>query len=413
MTMLILYAKALAILESGSSFPTLVRLPCKIILPIDPGMKIEKERLQLQDLQLAPHQGGGGSVQVLQTRRHFQLNSLQYSYLDVLRNAGSIESLVQFYLGQGWLVSFRELHALLQFLVQEGILLNPSFRAYFTNATVEDVSLKNLSEAITALKYQGTLPKDLPFFRSLDPQLSAYLLQKADFVQVPAHMRITQAGARDRDLYILLKGQATIYRVLDEKRRQLMSALEAGSIFGERGFLLNQARSADVISTMPCELLRVRHLPEFDQLIKSEKAQSLQHRFWVLQALHSSAFFKDLPTDSLDSLIFSGRLCQAPQNQVLFHEGQTGNTCYVLIQGNVVVSQKGKNINVLGQGSTFGEISLLMSGGKRTATVTTQRDSVLLEIQQQNFYQVLAQNLILAKEIEKLAAQRLQNDSQR
>ncbi|MNL37937.1 hypothetical protein D3C87_1601150 [compost metagenome] len=54
-----------------------------------------------------------------------------------------------------------------------------------------------------------------------------------------------------------------------------------------------------------------------------------------------------------------------------------------------------------------------MSGGVRTATVTTQKESVLLEISQSHFYQVLAQNLILAKKIEELALQRLHKDSQR
>ncbi len=230
---------------------------------------------------------------------------------------------------------------------------------------------------------------------------------------MPAQTRLTQTGARDRDLFVLLRGQASIYRVLDEKRRQMVAVLGAGSIFGERGFLLNQPRSADVITGTACEVLRVRHLPEFDQLIKSERAQSLQHRFWVLQALQSSLFFKDLPSDSLDNLIFTGRLCQAPANHILMAEGQPGNTCYIVIQGSVVISQRGKNINVLGQGSTFGEISLLMSGGQRTATATTQQDSIFLEIHQNDFYRVLAQNLILAKEIEGLAAQRLENDAKR
>jgi CRP-like cAMP-binding protein len=157
----------------------------------------------------------------------------------------------------------------------------------------------------------------------------------------------------------------------------------------------------------------VPHLAEFDQLIKSDKAQSLQHRFWVLQALSSSAFFKDLPNDSLDSLIFSGKLVQAKVGQLLFAEGQAGNTCYVVVQGSLIVSQHGKNINVMNQGACFGEISLLASGGKRTATISAQQDTILLEINQQNFYKVLAHNLILAKEIEELAAQRLQKDAER
>jgi len=382
-----------------------------LLLPISPGMKIEKEPLQLRALQLHPLGSGGGDVMVLENRQTFRLNSLQYSYLDVLKNSASIESLVQFYLGQGWLVSFRELYGLLHFLVQENILLNPTFRHYFLKSSGEEVSFKNSS--FENRLHSSVSARDLPFFRSLDPQLAAYLLQKAEIFSVPAQARLTQSGTRDRDLFILLKGQAAIYRVLDEKRRQMVSVLGAGSIFGERGFLLNMPRSADIITTLPSEVLRVRHLPEFDQLIKSEKAQSLQHRFWVLQALQSSAFFKDLPTDSLDSLIFTGRLCQAPAHQRLFAEGQPGNTCYVVIQGSIVISQRGRNINVLGQGSTLGEISLLMSGGQRTATATTQQDSVLLEIHQNDFYRVLSQNLLLAKEIETLAAQRLAQDAKR
>lgn len=375
-------------------------------------MKIEKEKVQLQELQLLPA-NQGGTLSVLATRRNYQLNGLQYSYLDVLKTGGSIEGLVQFFLGQGWLVSFRELFTLLQFLVRENILLNSSFREYFAQSEIQPIAFKNSSFEKGHPGAQGIQPENLPFFRTLDPQLAHFLLQKAEAYQVMAQVRLTQSGKSDRDLYILLSGEAAIYRVLDEKRRQMISVLGAGSIFGERGFLLNQSRSADVITTKPSNILRIRHLPEFDQLIKSDKAQSLQHRFWVLQALQSSPFFRDLPTDSLDNLIFTGRLCQAPAHHVLFQEGQAGNTCYILIQGNALVSQGGRNINVLNQGSCFGEISLLMSGGLRTATVTTQQDSILLEIHQNDFYRVLGQNLFLAKEIESLAAQRLANDAAR
>ncbi|MBV2169967.1 MAG: cyclic nucleotide-binding domain-containing protein [Bdellovibrio sp.] len=373
-------------------------------------MKIEKEKVQLQALQLSPN-ADGGTLTLLESRKSYRLNRLHFSYLDILRNAGSIEGLVQFFLGQGWLVSFRELYNLLQFLVAENIVQNPSFKSYFLDQPNQEVHFHN-----AALEKGATLSlkaQDLPFFRSLEPALAAYLLQKAERLNAPPQARITQAGKKERDLYILLKGQAAIYRVLDEKRRQRIATLGPGAIFGETGFLLNLPRTADVITTQASEILRVPHLPEFDSLIKSDKAQSLQHRFWVLQALASSPFFKDLPNESLDSLIFTGKLCQAPAHQVLFQEGQPGNTCYILIQGNVVVSQKGKNINVLAQGSCFGEISLLVSGGQRTATITTQQNSILLEIHQNDFYRVLSQNIFLAKDIESLAAQRLENDANR
>lgn len=375
-------------------------------------MKIEREKIQLQAFQLSPS-SEGGTLTLLASRKSYRLTGLQYSYMDILRNSGTIEGLVHFFLGQGWLVSFRELFNLLQFLISENILLNPSFQEYFLRTSpqelpVQATNFEKKSDISINLKTQ-----DLPFFRSLEPQLAGYLLQKTDRIQVPANMALIRSGQKDRDLFLILKGQAAVYRILDEKKRQLLSLLGPGSIFGEVGFLLNQARSADVITRVPSEILRVHHLPEFDHFIKTERAQTLQQRFWVLQALHSSPFFKDLPSESLDGLIFSGRVCHLPANQILFREGQIGNTCYIIVQGNVVISQNGKNINTQGQGTCFGEISLLVSQGHRTATVVSQQETLLLEIHQNDFYRVLSQNLILAKEIETLAAQRLENDAKR
>ncbi|WP_413581154.1 cyclic nucleotide-binding domain-containing protein [Bdellovibrio sp. HCB288] len=372
-------------------------------------MKIEREVIQLKPIKTLKH-AQGGTVTLPSGLGSFELNALQFSYLEVLKNGVSIEGLVQFFLGQGWLVSFRELYSLIQFLVHERLITNQNIIDYFKKVNSDDSPLVFSSIDVMNGKQIKPDPATLPFFRSLEPHLANYLLQKAEVFSVPPNIRITHSGQSSRDLFVLLKGQASIYKVLSETRRQLVATLGSGALFGERGFLLNQPRNADVITSTASEILRVHHLPEYDNLIKSDKAQALQHRFWVMQALLSSPFFKDIPTDSLDALIFTGRLVQAPANQALFHEGQAGNTCYIVIQGSVVISQKGSAINVLNQGTCFGEISLLVSGGVRTATVTTQRDTVLLEIEQNAFYKMLAQNLILAKVIETLAASRLARD---
>ena len=329
-------------------------------------MKIEKEKLQLKPFTLSPN-AQGGIVTLSGRRDSFQLTALQYSYLDVLRKDQSIESMVHFYLGQGWLVNFRELHSLVQFLVTERVIINPSIIDYFKRAQSDDVPMVFSSiSAMTGTSVQVD-PAQLPFFRSLDPALARHLLKGAEKFNVPAQIRLTHAGQNDRDLFIILKGQASIYKVISEHRRQMVATLNEGSLFGERGFLLNQPRNADIITTAPSEVLRVKHLAEFDQLIKTDKAASLQHRFWVMSALLSSSLFKELPTDSLDALAFAGKLVQAPANQVLFQEGQPGNTCYILIQGSAVVAKGGQQINVLNQGACFGEISLLARSEEHTS----------------------------------------------
>ncbi|MGE5086012.1 MAG: cyclic nucleotide-binding domain-containing protein [Bacillota bacterium] len=376
-------------------------------------MKIEKEKIQLKPLTTTAH-SHGGTIHLPSGLGTFELTPLQFSYLQVLKSdTTSIEDLVHFYLGQGWLVSFRELFALIQFLVAEHLILNTSIIEYFKKCNSDEApfvfsSLENIKGSLVKAN-----PGDLPFFRSLEPRLAQHLLQHTEKFSVPANIRLTHSGTSSRDMFVLLKGAASIYKVVSESRRQLVATLGAGTLFGERGFLLNQPRNADVITTAPSEVLRIRHLPEFDQLIKSDKAQSLQHRFWVMQALLSSPFFKDLPTDSLDSLIFTGKLCQTAPHQVLFQEGQPGNTCYIIVQGSVVISQNRQTINVLNQGACFGEISLLVSGGVRTASAIAQRECILLEIHQNDFYKMLSQNLFLAKEIETLAMKRLANDQQR
>lgn len=372
-------------------------------------MKIEREVIQLKPLKTLKTLQGG-TLFLPSGLGSFELNALQFSYLEVLKTGVSIEGLVQFFLGQGWLVSFRELYSLMQFLSHERLISNQNIIDYFKKVNSEDAPIVFSSLDVMTGNQVKPDPSALPFFRSLEPKLAQHLLQKSEVFTVPANIRITYSGQTSRDLFVLLKGQASIYKVISPTRRQLVATLGTGALFGERGFLLNHPRNADVITNGPSEVLRVHHLPEFDTLIKSDKAQALQHRFWVMQALLSSPVFKDIPTDSLDALIFTGRLVQAPANQVLFREGQTGNTCYIVIQGSAVVSKQGQNINVMNQGTCFGEISLLVSGGVRTATVTTQRDTVLLEIEQNAFYKMLAQNLVLAKLIETLAADRIARD---
>jgi CRP-like cAMP-binding protein len=367
-------------------------------------VKIEKEIIQLKPYDLLPA-SQGGQLTLRHSGRQFQVNANQYSMLEALRsNSMSLESLVQFYLGQGWLVSFRELHALVHFLIQENAFVDPSFAAYF---------LHHENAPLLAAKKTVPVSRELPFLRSLDPNLADHFIKNSQVLKLKAQTRIVAQQERSRDLYIVLAGQLGIYKSQAPNQRERTAILGAGALFGERGFLLGQARSADVIALTDCEVLKIPFLSEYDQLIRTDKAQSLQHRFWVLQALASSDFFSSLPSDSHDALIFSGRLVQSPAYQVLFREGQAGNACYIIVQGSAVVSKNGQNINILNQGACFGEISLLMSGGVRTATVTTQTDSILLEINQNHFYTVLAQNLVLAKKIEELALQRLSKDASR
>lgn len=69
-------------------------------------------------------------------------------------------------------------------------------------------------------------------------------------------------------------------------------------------------------------------------------------------------------------------------------EGRVGYEFYVIIDGKAKVSRNGKEINVLGPGDSFGELSLL-DRAPRNATVTADTDIDALILGQREFSALL------------------------
>jgi CRP/FNR family cyclic AMP-dependent transcriptional regulator len=67
---------------------------------------------------------------------------------------------------------------------------------------------------------------------------------------------------------------------------------------------------------------------------------------------------------------------ELPEGQTVAREGERGKEFLVLADGIADVESGGEIVNTLGPGDFFGEISLV-TGGPRTATVTTRSPSTL------------------------------------
>ena len=89
------------------------------------------------------------------------------------------------------------------------------------------------------------------------------------------------------------------------------------------------------------------------------------------------------------------------EGDVVFAEGAEGGSMFVVSDGKVGVLKHGRQVATLGQGRTFGEVSLLnghedgpsVGGGRRTATITACTDSVaLLELPREAYLHVLSQH---------------------
>lgn len=378
-------------------------------------MKIEQMKLTFLEHTLEKKEQFS-LLEIPKLKKKFQISLLQSSYLEYLKNELSIEGLFNFFIRQGWLLNFRELYSLLKFSADHQFITNPEFISLFAENNSESFNGKT--------EFNSKINKDfldistidfssLPFLRSLHTDVIQLLKENSKILQIPANQRFVKSGDQDRTLYIILKGEVALYRVPNPEQRILLTKIGEKSLLGEGSFLLNKPRSADAITLCDTTVLAIPYTDKLNAFLNSSKAESLQHRFWILQALQSSAFFNKLPSETIDQLVFAGKLFKTKEQQLLFQQGQNSRSCFVLVQGKVRIVKEQKTINVLSSGTCFGEISLLMSGGVRTASAYSEIESLLLEIPIEAFYKVMSQNIFLAKEIEELAMQRLENDKKR
>ena len=377
-------------------------------------MLIEQEQIQMSKVQISQL----GSLYVLTTPTvNLQFSAQQYQYVDAFMHGQSIEKLVTDFLSRGWLVSFRELYDVIKVLMDKKIILNRSFYNRFADIDKQQNQGSGISSFWNGVKdtiwdsnptpiNTNKLIRELPFFRSLKPEVQIMFEKHCQILDVPAGVRICAVGSKQRDMFALLQGEVSIYRV-SGNQRQLINVLPESSIFGEGAFFLGKPRTADVVTNVPCKVARFLFREDvFGGLIDSDKAEALQQRFWVLHGLLSSDLFQNLPKESLDSLTFTGNIRKIKENELLVREGDPGRSFFIILQGSVVFTKGGQNLRVLGQGGIFGEVALMVSGGTRTATAKAQRDSMVLEISMEEFYNVLSRNLFLACEIEQLAWER-------
>jgi len=99
----------------------------------------------------------------------------------------------------------------------------------------------------------------------------------------------------------------------------------------------------------------------------------------VLQYLTKVPLFSACSKKDLQLIARHSEHLQIKADAVMCEEGRVGYEFYVLLDGKASVTRNGKEVNVLGPGDFFGELSLL-DRAPRNATVTavTDIDAVLL-----------------------------------
>jgi CRP/FNR family transcriptional regulator, cyclic AMP receptor protein len=129
-----------------------------------------------------------------------------------------------------------------------------------------------------------------------------------------------------------------------------------------------------------------------------------------VQALKSVPLFEDL---SRKELIQLERICEdleVEPGRILCKEGQTGQEFFVIVDGKVQVTRKGRRLSTLSSGDFLGEIALVTEL-PRTATVTAETPVRLFVLTRREFHAVLDQNPKVERKVLRVLARRLAETS--
>ena len=326
----------------------------------------------------------------------------------------SIAGVINSFQAHGAKVQYKAFFDLLEFLAKEEMITDKTITTYFASHWMEPSGL------LTSLvrKLVSSPEKDviqvreevlsMPFFRVLDPSLVEIFFQHTKIIEAPKNIFITQANQVQRSLFVLLRGQASVFRPNpDGGKPTRVSTLGSRSVFGEVGFFLGQKRTTDVVTDEESVFLQIQYDSSYERLFATA-GEEIHRRFWFIKAMEKSEVFGRIPDDCFDELAVAGKTQVLPPNQAICKQGDEGDSMYIIIQGGVRVIKNAKEVSKLGIGDCFGEIALMKTGGRRTATIETVSETVVVEISEESFANLLANNLALACEMESLVQKRSQ-----
>jgi CRP-like cAMP-binding protein len=128
-----------------------------------------------------------------------------------------------------------------------------------------------------------------------------------------------------------------------------------------------------------------------------------------LELIKKVPLFSRCSKKSLEEISSIADEIDLPDGRELTREGERGREFFVLVEGEVDVTQAGEHVRTLSAGDFFGEIALI-SDEPRTATVTAKGPVRMLVITDRAFKALVERSPEIDAEVREAAAERTAAD---
>ncbi len=129
------------------------------------------------------------------------------------------------------------------------------------------------------------------------------------------------------------------------------------------------------------------------------------------EVLRRAGLFQGVAPEDVEALGNQFEVIEAPRGSTLFHEGEPGDSLYIVLEGKVKLGRRSSDgrenlVAVMGPADQFGELSLF-DPGPRTATATVVTDARLAVLPKQALQQWVHERPQIAIQLLHVIARRL------
>lgn len=253
------------------------------------------------------------------------------------------------------------------------------------------------------LKQRVAIISSHPFFSLLNAEDMTELAGLMHELPIAKDQVIVQEGDAIDCIYLIVEGTALVTRssvTLHSHPNVMLARLSKGEAIGlmETGFFSQSSvRTATVtaLSNMMLLVISINDLHHFIQHPKRLYAsfRKASHPLLRLNLINRLMPFSTLNAKAIYELIGKMQEISIPANEFIFHEGDDGDSCYLLIEGNVEILRRKKTseevINILEAPAIFGETSILTLAKFRNVSARTIDKCTLLKLERNDFIHVL------------------------
>ena len=225
----------------------------------------------------------------------------------------------------------------------------------------------------------------LPLFEDLPVDLLSDLAGRVRLRAAARGQPVVRQGDRPDAFYVVRRGTLQVVEEdPDAGEERVLRTLGRGDSFGELGLLQGAPRAATVRALEESQLFEVDK-GTFDELLAdAARAPRFAPTLQAAAELRALDPFSDLSGAQIAELLRLGTWVNVPPGRTIIRKGEPGDAFYAIRSGQVEVIADERTVTVLGPGSYFGEVALLLDV-PRTATVRARTPVRAFRLEREGF----------------------------